>query len=64
MIIRRNNTTEMRENMMILKGEKCVDKNVENMKKIGNYWKNIIEQLQIELEREKNRGFFEKLFGK
>lgn len=64
MIIRRNSTTEMRENMMILKGEKCVDKNVENMKKIGNYWKNIIEQLQIELEREKNRGFFEKLFGK
>lgn len=64
MIIRRNNTTEMRENMMILKGEKCVDKNVENMKKIGNYWKNIIEQLQIELEREKNRGFFEKLFEK
>lgn len=44
--------------MMILKGEKCVDKNIENMKKIGNYWKNIIEQLQIELEREKNRGFF------
>lgn len=64
MIIRRNNITEMRENMMILKGEKCVDKNIENMKKIGNYWKNIIEQLQIELEREKNRGFFEKLFGK